>query len=372
MSNVLGFVLLSINIFVCAGELVYPAIAKEWEKELRAMTVEDRNGYAGMRVRMVINHFNSFATERNDTDDDLDRIRKMLFANAVPVADPSLIMMGGGSGAGKTTIRAVLDAAGLLPKNRTEIDPDFIMAELTDYKKKQAAGDLCAAGEFHDQASDYAEILFNEAIAARYHVLYDGTMKTAFSSLKRIQRGVDANYSVVMAAVSCDTTEAVKRVYNRAVATNRWVPMSVIYSSHTGFSQSFMTYPPHMNRSLLYDNNNNGSALVLNTSANAAEAVQWDLFASFDHKELLTPQQLIDSLSPNITAAFTAFEAKCGGGFPAPTPQGMEDEEKLAYQLSLGGLGAVVVLLGSCWFCSRRKSRHSMIAKSGYHSSLLN
>lgn len=74
-----------------------------------------------------------------------EHVYSLFLANAVPQANPVLVMLGGGAGSGKTSARDVFLGNFTTPfQNYTYISPDLVMAQLPMYQATFQTS-LCAA-----------------------------------------------------------------------------------------------------------------------------------------------------------------------------------------------------------------------------------
>lgn len=302
------------------------AIVHEWELELASLPPQHQAGAAGQRIKDVISYYNNFAYEASaqgegdGNETEYERIKKKFFAGKETQSHPMLVMMGGGTSSGKSTVIPKLPA-GILPANGTyvNIDPDAIMAEIDGYIKAKAAKNRCAASIYHGESSTYAKQLFTDALAQKYHILYDSTMHSVNSTMKRANAAVNVGYSLNMVGVTVDAATAAVRAASRANATMRWVPLDVIAESHEGFSDSFMSYPEHFTHSMLYDNDLSDPLVVLDDTDDTADKIVWSLFDSFNKKSEITYQSLREQLPADVRSVYDDLDRECGSG-PAPVP----------------------------------------------------
>eukprot|EP00708_Paratrimastix_pyriformis_P003679 GAFH01002469.1.p1 GENE.GAFH01002469.1~~GAFH01002469.1.p1 ORF type:complete len:322 (-),score=37.41 GAFH01002469.1:200-1060(-) len=241
-------------------------------------------------------------------------------------------MLGGGSASGKSSAVPLLTEMGYIPANSTHIDPDEVMGMLPGYQAAVAQRDPCAATTYHEVSSTYAKRLLDDALALRYHIVYDGTMSSYNSSVASINKGLQKGYRVAMAGVFCPTAEAAHRSIVRANATGRYVPLSIIFSSHHGYAQNFMPYASLLNASYLFDTTTPAGGqgtqplrTVFRTLASGSPTfeINWSSLSRLVDEARLTMDDLQASLSPADEAAYKSLAARCGlppDGTPLPFP----------------------------------------------------
>jgi predicted ABC-type ATPase len=159
--------------------------------------------------------------------------------DGIAYEDTQVTFMGGGSGAGKGSIRESGQVK--FRKGSTLVDSDEAKRAIPEYRKMLDAGDSNAAAYAHAESSDMASRLMAESIERGYDTVLDGTGNGTFEKLAgRVadarQRGakrVTAEY------VTIDTDEALRRAAMRAQDTGREVPEKVIRSTHENVSRIF-------------------------------------------------------------------------------------------------------------------------------------
>lgn len=160
---------------------------------------------------------------------------------AVPVGErPRATFMAGGSGAGKSTVKKAITERGELPKHYVDIDPDGIKEMLPEYQQLLDAGERRAAMLVHEESSDIAKMVLNEAEARRFNVVIDGTGNSESGKfVGKLLKQESAGYDVDVIVVDVRTSEAVARAMQRAERSGRYVPESVIRQIHRDVSARF-------------------------------------------------------------------------------------------------------------------------------------
>lgn len=150
---------------------------------------------------------------------------------------PQALFMAGGSGAGKST---VLAQEGLAPTGSVYINPDDIKERLPDTVAMREAGDDRWAALSHEESSDIAAELRNDAQAAGFPMVIDGTGDSSPGKfLNKVQAAQAAGYTPKVVYVDIPTEEAVVRAQVRAQETGRKVATETIRSVHQQVAQRF-------------------------------------------------------------------------------------------------------------------------------------
>lgn len=190
------------------------------------------------------------------------KIVEFFMRDAVPLPEgtqPTLYAMGGGGGAGKSTILNILKRkGGIDTANAVHINADDIKELIPEYHDLKQAGDGRAAATVHEESSRLSNNLMDRAIPpggrGRYNVVFDGTLSNGPKSLKLIARWRAAGLRVHLIAVTIDPREAVTRAVMRGADSGRWVPGSVLAQAHAELNAAVKSYLPEVDAADLYDN----------------------------------------------------------------------------------------------------------------------
>lgn len=167
---------------------------------------------------------------------------------------PEAILLGGGSGVGKSTLRDFL-----LEDYRKEdipiviVDCDAIKALIPEYQERIKIDNKSAAKYVHDESSDISSKLISRCIAERKNFIYDGTMKNLEKYSSIIQSLKSNGYNVVVMVVDTSIAIAKDRVYARFVKTGRNVPYRDIVESHIGVAKVFPIIKDMVDEYMLVD-----------------------------------------------------------------------------------------------------------------------
>lgn len=247
-------------------------------QQVYAEIVEGQIRYKASRVQSVHNPFF------------LKQMRK-----GVRVENPQVTMMGGGSGAGKSTI--INSGKVKLPKRHVRVDADEAKAAIPEYKKLLEAAPKEAAGMVHEESSYMAKKLLASSLNESKDTVFDGTGNGTIESLVSKVAGMrrDGAKRIVGEYVTCDTEVAVVRAIDRARQTGRFVNPEVIMNTHQGVSRII---PEAIKRGLfdelrLWDTNNREAVLILEVKDGVTKILRPDLYEAFLRK---ADQSAVDAL----------------------------------------------------------------------------
>lgn len=154
------------------------------------------------------------------------------------------IFIGGGSGSGKSTFRQwLIDTEDL--SNLLVIDSDILKELIPEYSAISTEFPETAAGIVHEESSEMATKLFEEALKEKINFIFDATMKNTekyedfFSRLKSNGFKID----LIITTVSVETAKSrnkkrFEELKNRNKIT-RLVPDEVVEESHKKVVESF-------------------------------------------------------------------------------------------------------------------------------------
>lgn len=150
--------------------------------------------------------------------------------------EPTYVIFGGGSAAGKSNLRKHL-SAGDFPKDAITIDTDEIKKRLPEYSDMVAKGDSSAAAYTHEESSYLGKRIAKEGIEAGYNVVLDGTGNVSLESLmKKANQARQAGHKVQGVYATVPTKIAEQRNLDRAERTGRLVVPTYLRSTHAAVS----------------------------------------------------------------------------------------------------------------------------------------
>lgn len=214
-------------------------------------------------------------------------LEELVFGNASPVDHPTMILLGGGTSSGKSTLKPLLVDLGIISFNHVSIDQDEVLVNLEEWKEISETN-KCAASLLHEKSSEISKGFYTKAVKEKYNIIYSTTMKNYDFLMQRIPK---ENYKVIVVGAIANVTLAIQRSVERAELTNRWVPFDVMVGTHVGFSKSFpkfgATFP-----SFIYSMFNFQPKLVLKEK----EIENWKLFSEFIDQRDLTFEEVQKNL----------------------------------------------------------------------------
>lgn len=223
-----------------------------------------------------------------------DRVFDHYLGGAVPaVGQPVAIILGGGGGSGKGTVKAWMAARGELPESYVDIDPDAIKVDwIPEFKHIAQAGDSRGAAVVHEESSAIARELLNRAIDQRTNIVLDRTLSDFDKAAAEIAKLKAAGYEVRLTGVALDTETAVQRAEKRAKRSMRYVPIPELRQAHANFARNFERYVEQVDDAQLLDNNDAEPRVVARAEGAIIapdDAVAYDRFRSKGDHEKETP-----------------------------------------------------------------------------------
>ena len=154
--------------------------------------------------------------------------------------EPIVLMTGGGSGTGKSSMNSKLQEAleGQDPKAIT-IDPDWIMTEkIPEYKMCMKQNPLTSAYLCHNEASHIANLIMQRCLQEGYDFVWDGTMSKESKVKSNINQFKDAGYTVKCRGIFMPPDSAWDSCRFRFVNQGRYVPEDIARSSNQKFTEN--------------------------------------------------------------------------------------------------------------------------------------
>ncbi len=187
--------------------------------------------------------------------------------------EPVAIIMGGGSGAGKSTVLAT--ARENFSGTFSIINSDNIKENsLPEYADMVKNGQASSAAAFtHEESSDIARQAMNETIAGKRNMMYDSTLSNTEKSTALIKRLKDNGYTVHVIYADLPVNEAIRRSDLRAEQTGRVVPHDVILKAHQG-AMATLGQIKHLPDSVTVYNNSGKQPTVAYRRSGSTETVR--------------------------------------------------------------------------------------------------
>lgn len=230
-----------------------------------------------------------------------------------PLANPEMLMMGGGGGAGKTSSLREIGGA---PLGSVLVNADEVRTFLPEYDQIRATGDGRGAPVTHEEASEISDRVLALAQRRKVNVVLDGTMKTAANSLGQMRAAKAAGYSVKLLAVTIDPYEAAVRAALRAKGNLRFVPTNILLGAHKGFNASLPEYIRELGAENVNIFDNSGARAVEIPVADLLSGAYGEVDARGKINAQARSRQEIDARSGGEQT--TEFEAGRDAGERAP------------------------------------------------------
>lgn len=176
---------------------------------------------------------------------------------------PRALFMAGGPASGKTS--ALKASPELEPDAAVQINPDDLKAKLPEYHGMVGARDRYAANGVHEESSDLAKRLQDEAVDLGLNAVVDGTGNSKRGKFAGKMRAMhEAGYGVSGLYVTIPTDTAVVRATKRAMKSGRWVPEPELRAQHRNVSANFVDVAdlPFVRDLKVYDNSGDAPQLI--------------------------------------------------------------------------------------------------------------
>lgn len=191
-------------------------------------------------------------------------------------------MLGGGSGAGKTTV--MKNPLSGMPGDgkAVKVDADAVKSMLPEYKKMVKNGDENAAKFAHEESSALAKRISSVAQQNGYHVVLDGTGDGKPENvMKKINEAKGNGMRAVAVYVTIPTDVAVARCTSRAAHSGRKVPEEVIRGTHAAVSSTLPKVASQFDEVKLFSNVNEVKLIATGGNGKGLQAVDEAEFQAF-------------------------------------------------------------------------------------------
>lgn len=143
---------------------------------------------------------------------------------------PTLTFLGGGGGAGKSTVLGQLNNV-----EGTPLDVDDLRSFIPEYSDESIPVEK-RAPVTHKEASKIGKDVFLKGIRMKADMIKDGVLGNPESAAKQVKEAREAGYDVRLIAVTIDPATALERAQLRAKQTGRHVPEDVLLEAHQNFN----------------------------------------------------------------------------------------------------------------------------------------
>ena len=199
-----------------------------------------------------------YTDERSEKHRDIILIK---ISNVTSEENPFAALIGGGSGAGKSTIIKEYFAPELDElsdaKEFVYIDSDNIKEEIDEFQQyREAEGDTVfyAAFYVHEESTNIADMLIDECIKRKLSFIYDGTMQWKQQYDELIPKLKDNGYEISGVYVDVDVEKAVKRVETRGKEEKRFVPEEIVRKANRNSAINFRLLEESFDGVMMFNN----------------------------------------------------------------------------------------------------------------------
>jgi len=153
-------------------------------------------------------------------------------------------------------------------------------------------------------------------VKGSYNIVYDGTMSSKQPGMKRIKQAKAAKYELRFIGTFRNMSHAIMKARTRAIATGRWVPISIIIETHRGFARNYYSYIDKMDKFVLYNTIEKKSpiqALSSSFDENCNNCVVQNSYevAKFMENAYLTDQEILSNVEPKVLADYAYYDSVC-------------------------------------------------------------
>jgi SPP1 gp7 family putative phage head morphogenesis protein len=165
---------------------------------------------------------------------------------------PTLLLLAGGTGAGKTTTLGTISPPMVQLGVNVAAD-DIKMYDLSEWAQL-AASDYweAGAGVLHEESSHIAKQLLNRAMAAKKDIVYDATLRNKAKAMALFDKARKQGYRLELLYVDADPEVALTRAKIRAQESKRFVPENFARVSHQQAPGAFRDYADQLDRWWVY------------------------------------------------------------------------------------------------------------------------
>lgn len=154
-----------------------------------------------------------------------------------------IVFVGGGYGAGKTTILSMSGCTPFLPlPQKSIVGVDAFKLFLPEYEAIRRIGDGRASSVVQREARKLSDDLFHLLLSRQCSFMWDSSMSDRDASLRRIADARVAGYRLIMVAVASPVEAAMARAMRRAYETRRFAHPAHFEASHKNFARVFEAY----------------------------------------------------------------------------------------------------------------------------------
>lgn len=181
-----------------------------------------------------------------------------LFVDRLPKSNsPVVYFVGGGYGAGKTSIMHKLADSGKLEcPVKALVGVDACKMMIPEFERVKMISDGRASEITQEESRLIADELFAEALKQRRTFSWDSSMSNRDETLQKIQAARQRGHRIEMISVYTPPQTALERAMSRARETRRFPNPSHFHRSHVQFAKFFPDFVDEFERVLLFFNGN--------------------------------------------------------------------------------------------------------------------
>jgi len=241
------------------------------------MASDFQGGSAAPHLRQKQDGSYEFTPERQALH---DKIVSDAVSGIPTSANPTYHVMGGGPAAGKTSM---VDSGKANVPGKTKavyVNPDDVKEKLPEWDRME--GDTNRAAFTHEESSYVAKRIQAASFETKRDVVADGTGDSSESSMtNKISKAKAAGYKVKGNYATISTDEAVIRANDRGKKKGRYVPESVIRSTHAGVSAVFPKIVSQFDEVNLFDTTTRDPKLLATGKGGKFEVLDSDGYSAF-------------------------------------------------------------------------------------------
>lgn len=171
------------------------------------------------------------------------------------LAQPVVVMAGGGYGAGKTTIVDFLVRAKKVPIELGAVTGvDYFKAYLPEFSLLQMLSDGNASTIVQEESRSLAEETFMRMVENKMSFGWDSSMTNLSETIHRITEAKKNGCKLVLVAVFAPVNVAIRQAMERARKSRRFAHPDFLPKSHVDFQGNFKTYVPYFDEVFVFVN----------------------------------------------------------------------------------------------------------------------
>lgn len=250
---------------------------------------KDKSKNAKDESKYTINKYKIGNTYTQDRQKVHHSIIYVFIKDKTPHEKPRAILMGGGAGAGKSTVVQVYllnnDIAHGQFDDFVYVSADNIKELIPEYKEYQEEGIKLAAIYVHPESTNIALDLIKRCVEYNYSFIYDGTM----SYQPHYENDVlplleEKSYTIEGIFVDLDVEESIRRANIRSLKEQRHVEDEVIRSSNYNAPITYNAISDTFAKSSIFNNSGEFPIMVYSRGETGINVSEEELYQVFLEK----------------------------------------------------------------------------------------